>query len=144
MRCPVITLAIAAVSACSGSHRSTTPLADQTVTYTNNPTTPETQVTPAPNVECPFDVAGADVLAEPIDDGIALVFTTDPEHVGDVRAQVRQFAGPPGVDRAMSSPSRSTTASRWCSPPTPSTSATSARRSASSPARRASIARPRR
>lgn len=102
MRCPGITLilAIAAASACSGSHRSTTPLADQTVTYTNNPNTPEAQVTPAPNQECPFDVAGADVVAEPLDDGIALVFTTDPEHVGDVRAQVRQFAGPPGADRA--------------------------------------------
>jgi hypothetical protein len=94
-----MTFAIAAAAACGGgSHRDTTPLASQQTTYTNNPNVTEQQVTPAPAAkDCPLDVASADVMTEPIEGGIALVFVADDEHVGAVRARVHDFAGTPAA-----------------------------------------------
>lgn len=95
MRHLIMTFTLAAAAGCSGSHRSTTPIADQQTTYTTSPSVTEEQAPLAK--DCSLDVAGADIMTEPIDGGIALVFVADDEHVGAVRARVHDFAGAPAA-----------------------------------------------
>jgi hypothetical protein len=47
---------------------------------------------PAPRESCPMEVAGTQVRAQRIDDGIALVFTTTSGDIADLRGRVRVLA----------------------------------------------------
>jgi hypothetical protein len=95
---------LAVLGACGGTNRVTTRSTTEPArtSYTNTPAGPEQQVEPevAAQDDCMFEIAGATVETAPLDDGVALIFATDPDHVADVRIRARQLAGPNTADPA--------------------------------------------
>lgn len=86
----------ALAAACGSASRTTTPAPENT-SYTSP------QIEPGPDLaarDCPVDPDQATVTAEPTENGIALVFVADADHVGDVRARVRAFVEAPVGDVA--------------------------------------------
>ena len=82
--------------ACGGAETTTTTAtttpSEPAAGYTTTPAMTEQATVVEPAGSCPIELEGATVVAQPLDDGIALVFITDVDHVGDLRARVNAFA----------------------------------------------------